>query len=190
MSNGNNAAPAAFAESARVAFLYAPLLAVGGVIVTMIGALVSADGNETGTLFTILGIIAYVGAAIFGFVGISGMINAGQHLLERHHEAAAATIRGFRTMAESPAFAEQAVDRGVAEPRSVQVEVPEVAADPQDLSDSTLLELLEGLGITDDARNIRRMYGKSACASFINRKASEQGVANVLYSEHDIPDQF
>lgn len=50
--------------------------------------------------------------------------------------------------------------------------------------------LLDDPEIAADARNLRRVYGRSVCASFLNRKAAELGLGELDISEDDIPDTF
>lgn len=94
MTTRNDAAPSAFAEAARTAFIYAPILGVVGAVLFSIGGFAGAG------FFTFMGAAAYVGAAVTGLVGIAGMIREGQTLLARQHEAAGLAIASYQRAAK------------------------------------------------------------------------------------------
>jgi hypothetical protein len=50
--------------------------------------------------------------------------------------------------------------------------------------------LLDDPLIAEEAREIRRVYGENACASFFTRKASDLGLGDVEITTGDIPDKF
>lgn len=50
--------------------------------------------------------------------------------------------------------------------------------------------LLADAEIVQQARKIKRMYGRGVCASFLQREAHELGLGAVVVSGDGIPDEF
>lgn len=94
MATHSEAAPSEFAEAARSTFIYAPIAAVVGTALVAIGA-----GIDSG-FPVILGVVAYIAAAVAGLTGITGMIREGQDLLARQHEAAGLAIASYQSAAK------------------------------------------------------------------------------------------
>ncbi|WP_143338064.1 hypothetical protein [Demequina sp. NBRC 110054] len=57
-------------------------------------------------------------------------------------------------------------------------------------TDSLVDTLLADPEIAAQARDIRKLYGKGVCASFLTRKAVERGLEGEPVTESDIPDTF
>lgn len=192
MATSSNAAPSAFAEAARTTFIYAPIVGVIGMGLVAIG--VASESKFP----VLLGVAAYLGAAIAGLVGVAGMIREGQHLLARHHEAAGLAIRHYRT-------AVAATQTGAARTNVVAPDEPTATAPPSSPSTeapsgdlgrtaatdpASFVALLKSLYILDAARDVQRLYGNETCASFVNRKCADNGMPHVNLTAEDIPAQF
>lgn len=53
-----------------------------------------------------------------------------------------------------------------------------------------LSALLQEPGLGDEARKLRRIYGRNVCAEYLTRRAHELGLADVAFTEEDIPEEF
>lgn len=206
MAIGSESAPAEFADAARTAFIYAPILSVVGAVFFGIGTVTQSG------FATFLGAVGYVVAVIIAIAGIAGMIRAGQDMLARHHQASKLAIGYYeRTAAAATAMASPQAESKVApagvpltptlpasagsappegqEPQSVAVPSPDlgdnVSTDP-----AAFVALLKSLYILDATRDVQRLYGNATCANFVNRKCEENGVPGVSLTEADIPAHF
>lgn len=55
---------------------------------------------------------------------------------------------------------------------------------------SSALGLLDDPEIAAKARELRRIYGRGVCASFLNERAQALGLTDITITEDDIPDTF
>lgn len=55
---------------------------------------------------------------------------------------------------------------------------------------TSLQALLADPGLAKEARDVRRMYGRSTCISFMRRKAAELGLSEIEITEDDLPETF
>ena len=90
-------------------------------------------------------------------------------------EALGRASREARQEAEAEVRAQAERERRAAERR----ERPEV---------ESLSELLSDPEIAREARDIRRIYGREVCVSFLKRRASELGMGEIDVTEDDLPD--
>ena len=207
MASRPGAAPRDLAQAARTIFILVPLFIVVGALLVALGV------GIQDVVPMVLGGGVYLGAGIAGLVGVYRMIDAIEHLLARHHEATALMIRHYRvsaaagaqkvaagpqraggtttTQRSSPAQA-SAADYVPFPAPGGGAEFPHVTGAEQNVSAEAraFIALLNTFDILDATRNIRRVYGKEVCASFVNRKCADNGIADVNLTAEDIPAEF
>lgn len=55
---------------------------------------------------------------------------------------------------------------------------------------TSLQALLADPGLAKEARDVRRIYGRSTCINFLRRKAAEVGLGDIEITEDDLPETF
>lgn len=55
---------------------------------------------------------------------------------------------------------------------------------------TSLRALLSDPGMAKEARDVRRMYGRGTCVSFLRRKAAELGLDGIDITEDNLPEDF